>query len=187
MTSVFLRIRPLADDSRIDRRRHGAGREVTMKIADICSSPVFVAYPDEALADAAHEMREQDVGALVVIAEGDPRRRPFGILTDRDIVLGQVNQAADLRCLAVGDVMTHDPLCIRADAELTEGIAMLASRGVRRAPVVDASGALVGIVTLDDLLPAIAEQLRELAATAAPKRPAWRTASAESAESAARC
>jgi CBS domain-containing protein len=45
---------------------------------------------------------------------------------------------------------------------------MLASRGVRRAPVIDGAGALVGMVTLDDLLPAIAQQLRELADTAAP-------------------
>jgi len=148
-----------------------------MRIAEICSSPVFVAYPDQALAVAAAEMRAQDVGALVVVGPGDPRQHPLGILTDRDIVCGQVNQSADLRCLTVGDVMTRDVLCIRADAELTEAIAALASRGVRRAPVMDGSGTLVGIVTLDDLLPVIAQQLNELADTAAPqpRQPAHRT------------
>ncbi len=140
-----------------------------MKIAEICSSPAFVAYPEQALATAAREMRARDIGALVVVAPGDPRQHPLGILTDRDIVRGQVHQSADLRCLTVGDAMTHHPLCIRAESELTEAIATLASRGVRRAPVIDGSGALVGVVTLDDLLPAIAQQLMELAETAMPQ------------------
>jgi len=147
-----------------------------MRTVEICSSPVFVAYPDQALAVAAREMRAHEVGALVVVAAGDRRQCPLGILTDRDIIRGQVNQSADLHCLAVRDVMTRYPLCIGADVELSEAIAMLASRGVRRAPVIDDEGALVGIVTLDDLLPAIAEELRELADIAAPepRRRAWR-------------
>ncbi len=140
-----------------------------MRIAEICSSPVFIAHPDQALAAAAREMRAQDVGALVVVAPGDAPQRPLGILTDRDIVRGQIDESADLRCLTVGDVMTRHPFCIRADAEVTEAIATLASRGVRRAPVIDGAGALVGIVTLDDLLPQIAEQIKELADTAAPR------------------
>lgn len=140
-----------------------------MRIVEICSSPVFVAYPDQALAAAARDMRARQVGALVVVAPGDRRQRPLGILTDRDIIRGQVNQCADLHCLTVRDVMTRYPLCIRADVELTEAIAMLASRGVRRAPVIDDEGALVGIVTLDDLLPAIVQELTELADIAAPE------------------
>lgn len=140
-----------------------------MRIAEVCSSPVFVAYPDQALAVAAREMRAHDVGALVVVVRGDTQRGPIGILTDRDIVRGQVNQCADLRCLTVEDVMTRQPLCVRSEEELSEAIATLASGAVRRAPVIDATGALVGIVTLDDLLPAIARQVRELADTVTPQ------------------
>jgi len=140
-----------------------------MKITELCSSPVFVAYPDQALSLAVAEMRRHDVGALVVVAGGDPRRCPLGILTDRDVLCGQVRQAADLHCLTVGDVMTRDPLCLDAEAQLAGAIAAMASRAVRRAPVIDRADGLVGIVTLDDLLPAIAQQLKELAATAAPE------------------
>jgi len=140
-----------------------------MKIAELCSSPVFVAYPEQALSLAVRQMRRQDVGALVVVAAGDARQFPLGILTDRDVLCGQVRQATDLRCLTVGDVMTCHPLCIDAEAQLAEAIAAMASRAVRRAPVVDRAGALVGIVTLDDLLPTVAQQLKELADTAAPE------------------
>ena len=140
-----------------------------MKIAEICRSPVVVAYPEQPLALALREMRRHDVGALVVVAGKDPRGSPLGILTDRDVLCGQVRLAADLNCLTVGNVMTRDPLCVDAVAELGEAIEVMASRGVRRAPVIDGTGALVGIVTLDDLLPAVAEQLKVLAATAAPE------------------
>jgi len=140
-----------------------------MKITELCSSPVFVAYPDQAVSLAVGEMRRHDVGALVVVAAGDTRRCPLGILTDRDVLCGQVKQAADLHCLTVADVMTPDPLCVDSDTQLAEAIAAMASRAVRRAPVIDRVKGLVGIVTLDDLLPAIAQQLKELAATAAPE------------------
>ena len=143
-----------------------------MRLAEICSSPVFTAYPEQPLAVAAREMRAREVGALVVVAQGVEPQRPLGILTDRDILRGQVYQLADLHCLTVREVMTAHPLCIHADEEITEAIMTLASRGVRRAPVIDGRGALVGIVTLDDLLPLIAEQLKELACTAAPHRAA---------------
>lgn len=140
-----------------------------MRLAEICSSPVFVAHPGQSLAEAAREMRTQDVGALVVVAPGDAPQRPLGILTDRDILRGQVHQAADLHCLTVGDVMTCRPVCIHANEEITEVATALASHGVRRAPVINDSGALVGIVTLDDLLPLIAEQVKALADTATPR------------------
>ncbi len=137
-----------------------------MRIVEIASAPVLVAYPGQPLAVAAREMRAHGIGALVVVDSHDPRQRPLGILTDRDIVRGQVEGRADLHCLTVGDVMTRDPLTIAAKAELSEAIGALRARGVRRAPVVDDTEGLVGIVTLDDLLPAIARQLNELAGIA---------------------
>jgi CBS domain-containing protein len=134
-----------------------------MNIGDIRSAQVVVTYPDQALAEAARSMRESHVGALVVVEADDSQRQPRGILTDRDIVRGQLRKGADLYCLTVGDVMSQDPLCLRTDMSLGEGLEAMNLRAVRRAPVVDRAGSLVGIVTLDDLLPAIAAELRSLA------------------------
>jgi CBS domain-containing protein len=137
--------------------------ETTMIIEHVRTPNVVVTHPDEALAEAARMMRDKRVGALVVLDRHDPLRKPQGILTDRDIVQGQVIKGADLHCLTVGDVMTRNPLVLRLSMSLSDGIEALRSRGVRRAPVVDPNGSLVGIVTLDDLLPALASNLHELA------------------------
>jgi len=134
-----------------------------MIIEHVRTPTVVVTHADEPLAEAARIMRDKRVGALVVLDRRDPLRKPQGILTDRDIVQGQVIKGADLHCLTVGDVMTRNPLVLRLSMSLSDGIEALRSRGVRRAPVVDPNGSLVGIVTLDDLLPALASNLHELA------------------------
>ncbi len=134
-----------------------------MKLAELCSRDIRLAYRSQALVEAAREMLAAHVGALVVVERGDTVRRPIGILTDRDIVRGQLRRTSDLFCLTVGDVMTPNPLALPADLEVSASIEALGARGVRRAPVLDGTGAVIGIVTLDDLVPALAEELRSIA------------------------
>jgi CBS domain-containing protein len=121
-------------------------------------------FRDEPLASAAHTLCSEHIGALVVIERNDLRRRPVGVLTDRDIVRGQIERSADLYCLTVGDVMTADPLVLDTGMEIGEAIEALNARAVRRAPVASADQGLAGMVTLDDLLPALARELHALAA-----------------------
>ncbi len=143
------------------RRQGVCGCDMT--IGDIATAAVIVTYPDQPLAEAARAMREHNVGSLVVLDAHDPERRPIGMLTDRDIVRGQIDKGADLHCLTVGEVMSRDPLSLRSDMSLGEGLAALKARTVRRAPVVGPGGSLLGIVTLEDLLPAVAGELEALA------------------------
>lgn len=131
-----------------------------MRVRDLCSPAAKTTAPEQALSEAARSMLEGHVGALIVVDGGGT---PIGMLTDRDIVRGQLRLSADLFCLTVGDVMTPDPLTLSANIGVTEAIEALHARAVRRAPVVDSSGNLLGIVTLDDLLPAVAHELEELA------------------------
>jgi CBS domain-containing protein len=134
-----------------------------MNIDQLRTPEVLTTTAEQALATAAALMRDGHVGALVVVDPADGKQRPIGMLTDRDIVRGQLARRADLYCLSVGDVMTPDPLTLPADMDLGSAIAALNARAVRRAPVLDRSGRLIGIVTLDDLLPAIARELSALA------------------------
>lgn len=126
-----------------------------MKVRDVCTRPARVVEPSRPLADAARQMCADHIGALLVIEPGDQRRHPIGILTDRDILLGQLSRSADLFCLTVEDVMTRDPLAVTGDMSIASAIRALNAMSVRRAPVIDGDGALIGIVTLDDLLPVI--------------------------------
>lgn len=134
-----------------------------MRVRDLYSPGALIAPPDQALAEAAKAMLESHVGSLVVVEPAATGRKPVGILTDRDIVRGQLRLSADLFCLTVGDVMTPDPLTLTANVSVTEAIEAMHARAVRRAPVVDGSGNLLGVVTLDDLVPAVSRELEELA------------------------
>jgi CBS domain-containing protein len=135
-----------------------------MRIGELCTREVYLARREDPLATAAREMRRRHIGALVVVEARGKSVRPIGILTDRDIVCGQLVKGADLFCLNVGDVMTADPATVDEDDDLTRTIQRLAAAGVRRAPVVNSAGDLVGVISLDDLLPAVAHELSALAA-----------------------
>lgn len=135
-----------------------------MRAAELCTREVYLTQPGAALAEAAREMRRRHVGALVVVEPHDDKTvRPVGIVTDRDIVCGQLNRNADIYCLFVRDVMSAPVTTVGENDELAEIINRLAMAGVRRAPVVNQAGDLVGIVSLDDVLPAVSEELATLA------------------------
>lgn len=134
-----------------------------MRVRDLYTPGAQVTRPDQPLAEAARTMIAGHIGSLVVVEGTGAARRPIGMLTDRDIVRGQLRRSADLFCLSVGDVMSRDPLTVTADIGVTEAIDAMHARNVRRAPVVDGAGNLLGIVTLDDLAPAVARELGELA------------------------
>jgi CBS domain-containing protein len=95
---------------------------------------------------------------------------PVGIVTDRDVVVEVVAADLDARNLKVGDLVTRQ-LVTAAEHETCEDcVRVMAMNGVRRMPVVDASGALVGVVTIDDLLPHFAAPLAQLSELAARGR-----------------
>jgi CBS domain-containing protein len=148
------------------RDPEGATRTILlMTIHDICVPAVTVSHRGMPVSEAARVMEQRHVGCVIVVEERESGKRPVGMLTDRDIVLGVVARARDPRGVPVGEVMTPDVCAVRDDASVKDALVLMRRRGVRRAPVVDARGMLVGIVTLDDLLRLVAGQLNDLAAT----------------------
>lgn len=134
-----------------------------MNVAEICTREVLMISAGQPLIEAARLMQRRQVGALVVTEEHGRSLRPVGILTDRDIVCGQFAHQADMHCLTVAEVMAAPAATVAENQSLEQAIAVLRARSVRRAPVVNSTGELVGIVTLDDLLPAVAGELNALA------------------------
>ncbi len=134
-----------------------------MNVGEVCSREVYIFKADESLANAVAEMMKRHVGAIVVVEPEPDRVRPVGIVTDRDVIRGQVSLKKDLPSLTLREVMTSAPLTVSETSGIAEAIEHMRARGVRRAPVVNDFGDLVGIVSLDDLLPIIAEELGALA------------------------
>lgn len=135
-----------------------------MTAGEVCKRNVAIAVRNESIVDAANHMRTAHVGDLVVIETQQNRRVPVGIITDRDIVVGAVAMnGGHLDTLVVGDIMSREPATVREAEPLENALKRMEERAVRRLPVVDEDGALVGILTLDDALQVLAEQQAELA------------------------
>jgi CBS domain-containing protein len=134
-----------------------------MNIGEVCSREVYIFKAEEPLTNAVAEMMRRHIGAIVVVETEPDRVRPIGIVTDRDVIRGQVSLKKELPSLTLREVMTSAPLTVSEASGIPEAIERMRTRGVRRAPVVNDSGDLVGIVSLDDLLPVVAEELGALA------------------------
>lgn len=104
-----------------------------------------------------------------MVAEDDT---PTGIVTDRDIAL-EVTDADDVGSLSAEEVMTEDPVTLREDAEDIEIPRVIGEHGVRRIPIVDENDELSGIVTLDDLVATIGEELDAVADTIEKQSPGY--------------
>jgi CBS domain-containing protein len=134
-----------------------------MNAGSICKRGVVTVAPSDDLIAAAHTMREKHVGYLVVAESAARNRRVIGVLTDRDIVVAVLAREIDAHALKVGDVMTRDPLLIDEGQSIEAVLRHMREAGVRRVPVVDQSGALTGVLSIDDVLERIAEQLINIA------------------------
>jgi CBS domain-containing protein len=113
--------------------------------------------------DVASLMREHNVGAVVLTRSPLDRPVAVGVITDRDIVQAQLDHTADLSALSAEQIMSRYPLEISEQSDVDEAIQRLRAHGVRRAPVITADGSLVGMVSVDDLIASLAEELVGLA------------------------
>jgi CBS domain-containing protein len=139
-----------------------------MTAGDICSRNVVVAPKTEMIVDAAKRMRTSHVGDLVIVENRKGRHIPIGIVTDRDIVVSVVaGDPEHINYLLVSDVMTSDLITAREEETIEAALKKMHQHGVRRLPIVDAIGALVGILTLDDVLQYLTGQQSELVALVA--------------------
>ena len=134
-----------------------------MPIGEICNREVVIVQRDATTSEAAQLMRQHHVGDVVVVEDRGGAKIPVGIVTDRDLVVEIMAPAIDQLVITVGDIMASELATVRENAGIFETIEYLRAKGVRRVPVVNDSGGLVGILALDDLLELLAEELLALA------------------------
>lgn len=123
-------------------------------VGEYCSRKVVTARPDDSLLKVAQRMRQEHVGSVVVIRPSeDGRAEPVGIVTDRDIVVRVLAQTdRHLEQVRADDIMARPVLTVDESDDLAEALSSLQLAGVRRLPVVDATGSLVGLLSIDDLI-----------------------------------
>lgn len=131
-----------------------------MLLDNICNRAVVTATPEQTVVEAARRMRDEHVGCVVVLDGG---RRPLGVLTDRDIVVAVVALDLDAADIAIGDVMSSPAVNVHSAQSVEEALEIMRSAGVRRLPLVNAEGSLVGLISADDLIERLAGTCADLA------------------------
>jgi CBS domain-containing protein len=119
---------------------------VANSVREVMTASPLTMSGNETLVAAARQMRDADVGD-VIVSDGDSMR---GIVTDRDIVVRAIAEELDPRTTTLADVCTHDVVTLDADDPIDQAVKKMRSHAVRRLPVTE-GGKLVGVVSLGDL------------------------------------
>jgi CBS domain-containing protein len=133
-----------------------------MTIGSVCNREVVVVQPAESLRAAAQLMRTFNTGSVVVCEALRGHRVPVGIITDRDVMLAVLREGPDLDRVLVSQAMTREPIVLKDSDSVSDALMRMRAHRVRRAPVTDADGALIGIVAVDDLLDVLVGQLQSI-------------------------
>ena len=138
---------------------HEEFKDRSMSVGFVCQRDVDTASEEESACTAAQRMETRSVGSLVVL---DGSERPVGILTDRDVALRVVGAARNPTETTVGEIMTPVPKTVPENASVGEALFKMRAVAVRRLPVVDGDGILIGMLCLDDLLKLHAREFKSI-------------------------
>jgi predicted transcriptional regulator len=134
-----------------------------MTISEICNREVIVIRRDKTVLEAAKLMRQYHVGTVIVVDNRDDCLVPVGIITDRDLVVEVLATELDETVITVGDIMAPEVFTVKESTDTFEAIQFMRRKTIRRLPIVNEAGELVGILTLDDVLELLSEELLNLA------------------------
>lgn len=136
-----------------------------MPISECCSVEVVCCEPDTPVQEVAEMMRKEHVGDVVVVEMRDGKRVPTGIVTDRDIILEIVALRLDISAFTAGDIMNAPLISMHEDEGVFETLRTMRNHRIRRVPVVKGDGTLTGIVSSDDIINLLTNELSMMADT----------------------
>jgi CBS domain-containing protein len=146
--SGLLGFEPTSSGTSAASQLQETSQERALEIADLMSRNVATCSPDDRLDVPAKLMWDLDIGCVVVINSG---RRVVGILTDRDVCMATYTQGKAPQHVFVRETMAHEVFSCLPDDSLAEAEEIMRRHRVRRLPVVELDGRLVGILSLNDL------------------------------------
>ncbi|MFN5745645.1 MAG: CBS domain-containing protein [Methylococcaceae bacterium] len=133
-----------------------------MSIGQICTRDTVIIRHTESVLTAARLMREHHVGSVVVVTQTASGAKPVGILTDRDLTIEIMATGLDPALVTAGDVVRTDLLTGHEDDGIWDTLQRMQAAGIRRLPVVNAGSALIGLLSMDDLLELLAGELGDM-------------------------
>jgi CBS domain-containing protein len=139
------------------------------QLKDFATAVVAVVEPETTALVVAQLMRKHHIGALVVVEAGG-ENKPVGIVTDRDLVLELMAEGLAPTVFTAGDIMSVDLVQAHPEMDAMTAVQLMKTHRLRRLVIVDESGQLVGIVTMEDVLELLTRELANLAAGLAGAR-----------------
>jgi CBS domain-containing protein len=130
--------------------------------SDVMTKDLVYSSPDDMVADVAQLMKTEDIGPVLIVRESPEGKRLVGIVTDRDLAIKVVGGGLDPQNTKVESVMTREVITCRAEEDVQHAMRAMAEYQLRRIPVVDNDGMLVGIISQAD----VATRLNEPETTA---------------------
>jgi len=133
-----------------------------MEVGAICSRETIIASPEESVLEASRLMHRYNVGSLVIVETDGKGNKPVGIVTDRDMVLKVIASELNVMEVKLKDIMSARLLLARDTDDVYETLVRMRSKVVRRMPVVNHEGYLIGILTIDDILEFFSREIGEI-------------------------
>jgi len=118
-----------------------------MKVKKVMHKGATCAEPGTLVREIAKRMRDSDIGAIPVTANG----QLVGMVTDRDITCRALGNSGDVRKMTAKDVMTKNVVCCSPDDDVEVAIEVMESKKIRRLPVIDSHKAMIGMLSLGDI------------------------------------
>ena len=130
-----------------------------MTIYTVCQTYVVSVSPHTTISFVADLMKDKNIGCVIITED----HKPVGIVTDRDLALRIDISSQEKESAQISTIMTNEVKTIRKDTGIFQAVQVMKSSKVRRLPVVDMGGRLVGLITVDDILRLLARELGEIA------------------------
>ncbi|MEW6776646.1 MAG: CBS domain-containing protein [Bdellovibrionota bacterium] len=130
-----------------------------MKLERLAFGNAVTAEPHQSVRQVARQMQKSGVGSVVVVT----RKKPLGIVTDRDIATWIARGGKDADGTHVGQIMSQWPLIASTDSELEPVVDQMAKKGVHRIPIVNRKNDVVGVLSFDNVIELVARYMRDLA------------------------
>jgi CBS domain-containing protein len=135
-----------------------------MSIKEYCNLNVICCEADTPIAEVAMLMRKHHVGDIVVVDnQQEGARIPIGIITDRDILIETIALDIEAKLFTASDLMSSPVTTVQEGAGVSEALAIMRGKRIRRLPVVTRAGTLFGMITIDDFVNLLSAELSMIA------------------------